>query len=193
MIHEPYAETQRAAVVKALRERRTVHDFRPEAVPDALIDAALDSARWAPNHYRTEPWRVYLLGPRARAAIVDLNTSLVAADRGERAAAVKRERWQAIPGWLLMTTPRNAVDAEREREDYAACCCAAQNMMIALWATGVGVKWTTGAVVRTAEFAAIVGFDSAVERVVGLFWYGWPAAIIEQQRRPVASFVTRVG
>lgn len=191
MDHEPYADTQRAAIVKALRERRTVHEFTADAVPDALIEAALDCARWAPNHHRTEPWRVYLLGPHAQRAIVDLNTALVAANRGERAAAVKRDRWRAMPGWLVMTSPLNA-DGEREREDYAACCCAAQNLMLALWADGVGVKWTTGDVVRTREFAAVVGFDLTLERVVGLFWYGWPATIIEQQRRPLAHFVTRV-
>ena len=192
MVHEPYSDMQRAAIAKALRERRTVHEFTADTVPDALIDAALDSARWAPNHHRTEPWRVYLLGPHAQRAIIELNTALVATDRGERAAAVKRERWLAMPGWLVMTTPLNAADAEREREDYAACCCAAQNLMLALWADGVGVKWTTGDVVRTREFAALVGFDRAVERVVGLFWYGWPATVIEQQRRPVSRFVTRV-
>lgn len=191
MVHEPYADTQRAAIVKALRERRTVHEFTADAVPDALIEAALDCARWAPNHHRTEPWRVYLLGPHAQRAIVDLNTALVAANQGERAAAVKRERWRAMPGWLVMTSPLNA-GGEREREDYAACCCAAQNLMLALWADGVGVKWTTGEVVRTREFAAFVGFDPTLERVVGLFWYGWPATVIEQQRRPLAHFVTRV-
>ena len=191
MVHEPYADTQRAAIVKALRERRTVHEFTADAVPDALIEAALDCARWAPNHHRTEPWRVYLLGPHAQRAIVDLNTALVAANQGERAAAVKRERWRATPGWLVMTSPLNA-GGEREREDYAACCCAAQNLMLALWADGVGVKWTTGEVVRTREFAALVGFDPTLERVVGLFWYGWPATVIEQQRRPLAHFVTRV-
>jgi nitroreductase len=192
VVHEPYTDPQRAAIAKVLRERRTVHEFTADPVPDALIEAALDSARWAPNHHRTEPWRVYLLGPRAQSAITELNTALVAASRGERAAAVKRERWLAMPGWLVMTAPLNIEDAEREREDYAACCCAAQNMMLALWAVGVGVKWTTGDVVRTPEFAAVVGFDLAVERVVGLFWYGWPATITVQHRRPLQSFVTRV-
>lgn len=189
---DPYTPSERAALLKALRERRTVHDFLAEPVPEALIEEALDCARWAPNHHRTEPWRVYLLGARARTAIAHANAALVAAARGERAAEIKRDRWLAMPGWLVMTSPLSADDALREREDYAACCCAAQNFMLALWAAGVGVKWTTGKIVSTAEFAAAVGFDSDAEQVVGLFWYGWPATVIDQHRRPVSAFLSRV-
>lgn len=187
-----YSAAAHAAVMRALHERRTVHEFTAAAVPEALVREALSAAVWAPNHHRTEPWRFYLLGPRVQRAVAELNAGLVAAERGERAAAVKRERWLAMPGWLVLTSPRNAADAVREREDYAACCCAAQNFMLALWTRGVGTKWTTGAVVRTAEFAATVGFDRDAEQVVGLFWYGWPATIITQQRRPLAGCLQRV-
>jgi nitroreductase len=182
---------ERAAVERALRERRTVHDFHPEPVPRALVEHALELARWAPNHHRTEPWRVYLLGRAAREAVAQLNAALVAEASGERAAAVKLKRWRAVPGWLVLTSARGA-DALREQEDYAACCCAAQSFMLALWSAGVGAKWTTGAVVRTQGFAEIVGFDAAAEQVVGLFWYGWPAAETTQMRRPLADFLVDV-
>lgn len=174
-----------------LRGRRTVHDFRPDPVPVDAVHAALDCARWAPNHHRTEPWRFYLLGERARAAVIDLNHCLVAAAKGERAAAIKTERWRAVPGWLVLTCARGE-DALREREDYAATCCAAQNFMLALWATGIGCKWTTGEVTRSGDFPALLGIDAARETVVGLFWYGYPAVIGEQQRRPLAQALTTI-
>jgi nitroreductase len=185
-----FDQAGREAIARVLRERRTVHDFEAEVVPEGFVDWALDLARWAPNHHRTEPWRVYLLGPRAQAAIAALNARLVAARQGERAAAVKLRRWQAMPGWLVITSPLGD-DPLRQEEDYAACCCAAQNFMLALWSVGVGVKWTTGEVVRHSEFADIVGFDAGQARVVGLFWYGWPATVTGQQRRPPESFVVR--
>ena len=178
-------------IADLLRERRTVHDFLPDTVPDDIVLEALDAARWAPNHHRTEPWRFYWLGPDAQRAVAELNASLVAASKGERAAAVKLRRWLAMPGWLVMTTPFSD-DALRQREDYAACCCAAQNMMLSLWANGVGMKWTTGKVVREAAFADIVGFDAAAESVVGLFWYGRPAQVIEQRRRELDHCLVRV-
>ena len=38
-----------------------------------------------------------------------------------------------------------------ERENYAACCCAAQNLMLYLWRQGIGVKWTTGGITRPSR------------------------------------------
>jgi len=174
-----------------LRARRTVHEFQQEPVPRALLHEALDAARWAPNHHRTEPWRVYLLGIEAQQAIATLNAENVRAARGDRAAEVKLARWSEMPGWLVMTAPHND-DRLRQQEDYAACCCAAQNFMLSFWSRGVGVKWTTGAVVRQPEFADIVGFSATDEYVVGLFWYGWPARVGDQHRAAVDTFVVEV-
>ena len=174
-----------------LRGRRTTHDFLPERVADDIVERAIDCARWAPNHHRTEPWRFYLLGDLARRQLIARNTELVRVEKGERAAEVKRKRWEEVPGWLLMTCLRSD-DPFREREDYAACCCAAQNMMLALWAEGVGSKWTTGGLTRDAELFHMLGLHAAREFVVGLFWYGRPAGASEQQRRPLSHVLARI-
>lgn len=180
-----------AAVSVAIRARRTVHDFRPQIPPRDLILEAVEHARWAPNHHRTEPWHFHLLSPAAAQRISELNADLERAKQGERAAAAKRQRWMTMPGWLVMTCARNA-DEIREREDYAACCCAAQNLMLYLWTRGIGVKWSTGAVTRDPKFYSTLGLDASACRVVGLFWYGYPAVIPEQQRKPLAAIVSEV-
>lgn len=178
-------------VAALLRTRRTVHLFEPDPVPEDVVLRALDLARWAPNHRLTEPWRFTLLGPETAAAVVDLNARLVADARGDAAAEAKRERWSAVPGWLVVTC-RTSEDAERMREDYAACCCAIQNFQLYLWSEGVGVKWTTGAVTRDARFPELVGFDPAQESVVGLLWYGRPAIVPETQRAPLGTVLSRL-
>ena len=154
-------------------------------------ERAIEVGCWAPNHHRTEPWRFYLLGTLARKQIIDRNTDLVRAAQGDRAAEIKRQRWLEVPGWLLMTCLRSD-DTQREREDYAACCCAAQNMMLTLWADGVGCKWTTGAIIRDPDLFHMLGLHAAREFVVGLFWYGRPATLTEQQRRPLAQVLSRI-
>ncbi len=178
------------AVDALLRSRRTIHLFAPEPVPDDLVLRALDLARWAPNHRLTEPWRFTLLGPETAAAVVDLNARLVTEARGAAAGEAKRERWAAIPGWLVVTC-RTSEDAERAREDYAACCCAIQNLQLYLWSHGVGVKWTTGPVTRDARFYDLVGLDAERETVVGLLWYGVPSVVPETQRQPLDVVLTR--
>ena len=179
------------AVARLIRSRRTVHLFEPDTPPEEVILRGLDLARWAPNPRLTEPWRFHLLGPETAAAVVELNAELVAAERGASAAEAKRKRWGAIPGWLVVTC-RTSADAMRAREDYAACCCAIQNLQLYLWSAGLGMKWTTGPVTRMPEFYDLLGLAPERETVVGLLWYGYAAAVPETQRRPLDAVLTRL-
>jgi len=173
-------------LIRLLRARRTIHDFESAEVPRARVTEAIEAACWAPNHHRTEPWRFYLLSRALGARVADLNAELVRATKGDEAAEAKRRRWREMPGWLVLTCARSE-DPAREREDYAACCCAAQNLALALWAHGIGTKWGTGKVTRDPRFLALLGADPAQEFVVGLFWYGFPASVPRQVRRPVTD------
>lgn len=178
-------------VAELIRSRRTIHEFRPEPPPTDIILRGLDLARWAPNHFLTEPWRFYLLGPETALAIAQLNAELTARQQGPAAGQVKLERWRGIPGWLVVTC-ENSTDPLRAREDYAACCCAIQNFSLYLWSQGVGVKWTTGAVIREADFYDLIWVDPAVETVVGLLWYGYPAEIPQTPRKPLDEVLVRL-
>lgn len=45
-------------VSQALTTRRSTRDFRPDPLPDGLVRACLDDARWAPSWSNTQPYRV---------------------------------------------------------------------------------------------------------------------------------------
>lgn len=171
-----------------MRGRRTVGAFLPKLPPAEVIASALELATWAPNHRKTEPWRFYWLGPQTAASITELNASLVAEKKGRDAGEAKRRQWSAIPGWLVMTC-RKSADSLLQQEDYAACCCALQNLMLALWSAGIGTKWSTGDVTRHPEFARQVGMNLDEEFVVGLIWYGYPQSIPSQTRTPMREFL----
>lgn len=185
------AELDPLQIDRVLRERRTIHEFRPERPPAARILAAIEAARYAPNHLLTEPWRFYLLGEETAAAIADLNAERVRVDKGDAAAEAKRRRWRAIPGWLAVTSLRNA-DPLREREDYAASCCAVHALMLHLWPDGIGCKWTTGAVTRDPELYELLWIDPQVEQLVSLLWYGYPAEIPRTTRRAVSEITVEL-
>jgi nitroreductase len=178
-------------MIELLCGRRTIHNFLAEVPPAHLVEEAVATARWAPNHHHTEPWHFFLLGPNAISRIVDLNAKLVAEKKGDEAGEAKRRRWSEIPGWLVVTCDRSD-DSMRQEEDYAACCCAVQNFSLALWAHGVGVKWTTGAVTRHPELFELLGVDSRSQRSVGILWYGYPADVPRQKRKPVDEILTTI-
>ena len=188
-INESFSQAH--SVAKIIKGRRTAHEFTDDKIPDSLVESAIDIARWAPNHKLSQPWRFYLLGEEAKTAISKANYDLVLAKNGTKAAEVKLKRWLAVPGWFVLTSQKSS-DLALERENYAACCCAAQNVMLVLWAEGIGVKWTTGSITRENSFYEIVGLNPANEEVVGMFWYGKPVRVTNQRRKPLSDFLFRV-
>lgn len=178
-------------ITRVIRGRRTIGSFRPDAPPLEIVESVVDAARWAPNHKKTEPWRVYLVGANAAAAIVELNSKLIEAKKGAAEADSKRKVWSAVPGWLAVTSRRSS-DSFLEEEDYAACCCFIQNLMLGFWSHQIGTKWSTGDVTREPEFYRLLSINPDAERVIGLIWYGYPAVIPEQTRKPLDSFTIRI-
>ena len=94
------------------------------------------------------------------------------------AGAKKLDRWLTMPGWLVVTCVRNGENDSLDepmggvaREDYAACCCAVQNLCLALHADGIGTKWTTGPVNFDPRFNEAAGVPSD-EYTVGTIWFG---------------------
>jgi nitroreductase len=189
MSEQPSVPSEAAAIAAVIESRRSIDLFGPDPVAPSLLIKAIEVARWAPNHRLTEPWRFYLVGPETRHALIELAAELDAAAKGERAGDARRKRLQGIPGFFVLTS-RRSDDTLLDRENYAACCCAAQNLMLFLWQCGVGVKWTTGTVTRSPRFYETLGIAAPSEAVVGFFWYGVPSVVPEQRRRDVAEIVT---
>lgn len=186
-----YASKQLRELGEVIRGRRTVNLYLQTPVPVRLVRDAIEAATWAPNHHVTEPWHFYLLGAKTIKRCLDLCQELVTATKGSDAGAFKRDSWAEKPGWLVVTC-RRSDDAFLEREDFAACSAAVQNLMLYLWQADVGSKWTTGDITRDPRFADIIGIDTAEEFVVGLFWYGYPKVTPTQARKAVGDVLTEL-
>ena len=180
-----YETAELREVGEVLQGRRTINLFLQTRVPTSLVRDAIEAATWAPNHHVTEPWTFYLLGKDTVAACLDLVRDIVTRKKDARAAEFKASKWAEKPGWLVVTC-RQSDDALREREDYAACSAAIQNLMLYLWKAGVGTKWTTGDITRDPRFHDIVGIGDD-ETVVALLWYGYPKITPDQSRKPVGD------
>jgi nitroreductase len=174
-----------------IRNRRSINRFKPQPVPTDVIRDAIDTAVWAPNHHLTEPWRFYLLGADTREQVCRLNAELVSAAKGEEAGRMKLEKWLQVPGWLVVTCQKSN-DSLLAKEDYAACCCVIHNLSLVLWLHGIGMKWTTGEVIRADRFYDLVWVDREVEEVVGLIWYGYADEDPVSTRRNAIELTTEL-
>ena len=80
-------------------------------------------------------------------------------------------------------------DEQRKREDYAAACCAMQNVQLAAWDAGVGMQWSTGRITMEENTYQLLGIDSSQEYIIGFFYTGYPADIGAPKRQPAGDFI----
>lgn len=171
--------------------RRTIQRFGPGSVPDEVLERALSAAQHAPNHKLTWPWRFVLPGPVTRELLFRVGLRLKSAKKGpspELEAAVRRD--MLVPDRLVVVVQRVDVDPARAEEDYAACACAVQNLMLSLHADGFGSKWGTGGTLRDPEAREALGLR-ADERAVAFVWIGEPQIVPAPPARP-SDRVTRL-
>ena len=188
----PSFETQAMReLAEVIRGRRTINLYLQTPVPSELVREAVEAATWAPNHHVTEPWHFYLLGRETIDQCLDLCRDIVTAKKGPEAGAFKRQSWSEKPGWLVVTC-RRSEDELLQREDYAACAAAVQNLMLYLWKAGIGSKWTTGDITHDPHFFDIIGIDARNEFVVSLLWYGYPKITPEQKRKGLGEALSEL-
>jgi nitroreductase len=178
-------------IAERIRARRTTKLFLKREVDNELVRDAVDVARWAPNHHLTEPWHFYSFGHQTIAKSIELIRTIVTENKDEDIAAFKAKSAKAIPGWLLVTCKKSD-DELLQREDYASCCCAIQNLTLYLSEAGAASKWTTGLITRDERFFELLGIDSSEEFVVGLIWYGYPKTLPTQSRTAVDEILTQL-
>lgn len=184
----------------AILSRRTIKDFKPDPVPDAVLERALTAGLWAQNHRLTQPWRFVVLGPQTHRALAEAGADAQLQSLPADPDAATRAKLRAGAVQKLMSKPRIVVasallssDALQRREDYAATCCAIQNIQLAAWAEGVGMQWSTGKQTQQPQTYALLTIDPAVEEIVGFLYFGYAALVpAPAPRKPLAAVMRRL-
>lgn len=189
-----HPEIQAATALQQLiASRRTTFSFQDRQVPEAVIARAIDAARWAPNHKMTQPWRFVIAGPEMQGKLKayfvrKLAKKLAARGLSEAEIAERMRSPQPdIPCQVLVYCIRNG-EPLRQEEDYAAACCAVQNLMLAAWSEGVASGWKS---FDNPEAYALFGLDPEAHKIIGLLQLGYPLKEREgSQRKGLDEIVT---
>ncbi|HJN92076.1 MAG TPA: nitroreductase [Dehalococcoidia bacterium] len=175
-------------VITAIRERRTIGTFSDAPVSHEVVARLIESAIWAPTHRNTEPWRFCVVAGAARTEMADAVAAELTSGAGaEGAAQAARDKLLRAPVFVVVGQDRSDIgkDATRDLEDYAACSCATQNLLLAAQAEGLAAKWSTG---KLTEYASVKRFLGLAEsdRIVGYVYLGESAmdTIPTAARRP---------
>lgn len=150
-----YPPEARAAVYRAIAERRDMRHFRPDAVDPEVLQRLLWAAHQAPSVGYMQPWRFIRITDRALRerihALVEDERVLTARALGEREEAFMKLKVEGVldAGEVLVV----ALADGREKHvfgrrtlpemDLASVACAIQNMWLAARAEGLGMGWVS--------------------------------------------------
>lgn len=150
-----YTDPERAAVYRAIYERRDMRHFLPDALAPEVLTRLLNAAHHAPSVGFMQPWRfIRITRPELRTAL----HALVEQERiaTARALAAREEEFMKLKVEGLLECAEVLVAAlceQREQHifgrrtlpemDVASLACALQNMWLAARAEGIGMGWVS--------------------------------------------------
>ena len=183
-------------LLDSINGRRSVKTFTDRPVSREEIEQLLNAACQAPNHRMTEPWRFYVLGPRARRGYGEAlgrRKAKRVEDPEEGKAVVEKvaETHESLPAMVVVAVTVNE-DPEIREEDFAAAYMGIQNLSLVAHSMGLGTHIKTGAIMDDPAARAAVGVPEG-ERIVATINIGKPEALPDgKARRPATELTTWV-
>ena len=192
-------------VFEAIGTCRAIRQLKPDPVPADLVDQVLWAATRAPSPGNSQGWDFVVVDepePKARIA------AAVRAAMAERVAAMPRsdrttrlmldgtarliDTLDQAPVLIFVAGPViYPPGAPSERFTWSALYPAAQNILIAARALGLGTTFTTLHMVAEPTVREVLGIPADI-KIAAMIPLGWPDAKFGPvNRRPVAEFVHR--
>lgn len=151
----PFSESERAAVYRAIYERRDMRHFVPDPIDPATLDRLIDAAHHAPSVGYMQPWRILRITDSTLRADLHaavererLKTADALGKRRDEFMHLKVEGMRQCAEVLvvgLMEGRDSHVFGRRTMPemDLASVACAIQNMWLAARAEGLGLGWVS--------------------------------------------------
>ena len=180
--------TTTTTIYEAIHARRMNNEFTDETPSRESLQRMLDAAIWAPNHRLTNPWRFVVLerGGKKRAEVAQLAYDhMYQRNQNDEFASGSRQRVLDAPGLIYVFSLPGDTE-EMTQENYAAACCAVQNLLLAAVAEGLAGDWSTGNTTRHPDLAEAMGGESDW-MMVGALFIGYPARPSASVRAPVGE------
>lgn len=149
--------------------------FAKKAISKEVIDLLLESANWAPNHKKTEPWRFKVFTGAAKTALAEKAHSIlkIKLDEGLEIAPEKVAKFNStmerVPVAIAIIMQRDAGNRLPEWEEIAAVSMAVQNMWLHATELNLGAFWATPAFIQL--FDEILELK-ARQKCLGFFYVG---------------------
>lgn len=183
-------------IFEALKTRRSIAKLKADAVPREVIEQILETAIWAPNHKKLEPWKFFVFSGDSRQKLADTfvenyrrDHPAASEDELQNKARKNADRVLAAPVTIVVTSDAHD-DEVLHLENFAATAAAVEHILLAAHALGLGAYWRTGDAAYTKPHNAIkelIGVNEST-RLVAFIIMGYPEVTEKESRRiPIAD------
>lgn len=161
--------------VEALTTRRSATKLGGKAPSKESLDTVLEAAIRAPDHGRLRPWRFLLFSGDARNRLGDIfATCLEKRAPDAPKVQVEHERSKPLRAPLIIAVVAK-VQPENTKipviEQVLSAGAAAQNIMLAFHAQGLGCMWKTGSAAHDGAVNLALGLEPH-DQIVGFLYAG---------------------
>ncbi len=175
-----------------IKARRAVFpaQYSNTEITGSELNQILESANWAPNHKRTEPWRFKVIRDNAKQRFAEFMVKKYM-DNTPSESQTERKKIDIMDKCNLSHTiiliNMKTSGLLPEWEELAATSMAVQNLWLMCTALGIGAYWSSpSAIAQMDEFVPM----EENEKCIGIFYMGkLKDNLLEGSRRPVTDKV----
>lgn len=178
---------QQRNIFEIMKSRRSVNRMTTAMPTRAQITRILEAATYAPNHYKVEPWKFFVISGKAREALGDVMAEAQAARLGDTTdkkaqALIQKERYKPLlaPVIIAVAVERPQLAWEREIENIAATSAAVQNMLLMAQELGLASLWRTGDAAYDPHVKAWFGLAEH-DHIVAFVYLGFAACQLPER------------
>jgi nitroreductase len=154
-------------LIEIIKSRRSIRKFRPDAVPQELVEKVLEAGRWAPSGLNNQPWRFALITSHP---LIDKISKLTHYSKVVLASRV------LIP--VFLETEKSY---HREKDIQAIGACL-QNMLLEAHSVGLGGVWLGEIIKSDRQIRELMGLSGSLE-LMAVLALGYPDEHLRPTKR----------
>ena len=188
-------------IYEVVHERRAVRQYRPDPVPQHLLERLLEGAMWAPSAHNRQPWRFAVVrDKRVKTVLAEAMGERLRQDRlrdGDARELVEKDVARShsriigapvvIVSFLSMEDMDSYPDERRSAAERAmamqSVAMAAQTLWLLATAEGLGACWLCAPLFVPGLVRRVLRVPDDWE-AQGLLTLGYPAEVRHKTRRP---------
>lgn len=190
-----------------LRTRRSIRRFKPDPIPDSVIENILTTATFAPSAHNRQPWRFCVVTDLsvkqklANAMAIeferDLEKDQLPPTEIQKRTTRSRERMIAAPVLIMLCLDMSEMDVypdkKRKQAEFRMAMQSVANagmqLMLAAHAEGLGSVWVCSPLFVQNTIQEVLNLPQAWEPHA-MFLVGYPAAVPELRERKTIKEVS---